>query len=189
MKKSKVSKSTKAVKAVEVTEQEKEIRDELEAAAVSLLAQESKPIELTEEEKALQFKEMLLANINRQDFVMPFFSDLMYATLLTEGKVVNFPELLRQSNYNSLPSLMPYNEEYNQRGFAMSRGRVFMSLCLNKSADDIIAFDVYNRKLENSQVKHANIHRKILAVAKAYFPEIHKQIKTLYPKSAFKGQG
>jgi hypothetical protein len=182
MKKSKVSKSAKTV------EKAKNIRDELEASAVSLLVQENKPIELTEQEKQVQFKDLLLANINKSDFVMPFFSDLMYATLLTENKVINFPALSRQSNYNSLPSLMPYNEEFQQRGFAMSRGRIFMCLCLNKSASEIISFDIYNRKLENSQLKHANIHRKILAVSKAYFPLIHKEIKTLYPKSAFKGQ-
>ena len=183
MKKSKVSKSVKAV------EKEKENRNEEEAIANIEIIQESKPAELTEQEKQVQFKDALLANINKYDFVMPFFSDIMYATLLIEKKVVNFPELSRQSNYNSLPSLMPYNEEYQARGFAMSRGRIFMSLCLNKSTDDIIKFDVYNRKLENSQVKHSNIHRKLLAVSKAYFPLIHAQVKVLYPKSAFKGIG
>lgn len=185
MKKSKVSKVVKAVS----VEEAKEIRSEEEAAAVSLLVQESKPIELTDEEKQVQFKDLLLSNINKHDFVCSFFSDLMYATLITENKVVNFPSLSRQSNYNSLPSLMPYNEEHQARGFAMSRGRVFMSLCLGKSASDIIAFDVFNRKLENSQVKHSNIHRKILAVSKAYFPLLHKDIKTLYPKASFKGIG
>lgn len=180
MKKSAKSKEVKRVKedAKKAIEIVKEVRDENESIEIAVLEEDEK-----------QFKEMLLSNINKSEFVCPFFSDLMFATLITEGKVVNFPSLSRQSNYNSLPSLMPYNPEYDKKGFAGSRGRIMLSLCLNKSALDIIAFDVFNRKLENSQVKHSNIHRKLLAVSKAYFPEIHKQVKTLYPKASFKGQG
>jgi len=132
----------------------------------------------------IALKELLLSALSNNSFVMPFFSEDMFYTLLLEGKIKNIPTSNRVSNYESLPFIMPYDSEYKQRGFAGSRGRVFFSIATDKTPLDLIEFDLTNRQLENRQLRKRNIKRKIQAIGKAYFPIVN--IKEKYPIAMFK---
>lgn len=139
------------------------------------------------EEQLLAFKEKLLANLNSPELEIPFFSEVMFNMLAEEGKIVNAPGSVRVSHYHSLPSQMPYDPEQQARGFGGKRGRMFFSLCLNKSADEVIQLETFNRKKEgNNRLEPILYRRTLAAMAKGYFPEIHKEFKTKYPINLFK---
>jgi hypothetical protein len=130
--------------------------------------------------------EMLFSILDNQQFAMPFFSQALYEALIVSGKAKNLASAQRMSGYESLPYIFPYDEKFKEKGFSGSRGRMFASCVLGLTADQIITFDMYNRKLEGTQEKKKNVHRKLLAISKAYFPLLHDNRKTLYPIEKFK---
>jgi hypothetical protein len=139
------------------------------------------------EEKLAKLKEHLLANLNNPEFVLPFFSEPMFQMLVQEGKVVNVPVAERVSGYHSLPFQMPYDEERKARGFSGKRGRMFFSLVMNKTSDELIALESFNRVVENNHRLEPMLYRKTLqAMAKGYFPAIHAEFKVKYPVVRFK---
>jgi hypothetical protein len=130
--------------------------------------------------------ELLFSILDNQQFAMPFFSEALYEVLILQGKVKNIASVQRLSGDESFPYIFPYDEKYQEKGFSGSRGRCFLACCIGLSADQLITFDLYNRKLEGTQERKKNIHRKILAISKAYFPKLHDSRKVLYPISKFK---
>jgi len=129
-------------------------------------------------------KNLVLTSLDDTLVTIPFVSERMIEVLYAENKIVNFPEKERKSGYESLPFTLPYDEKFQDKGFSGSRGRVFLSLLCNFPVSQIIAFDMYNRKIEQTQLRKRNIKRKINAIAKAYFPYL--DVKTLYPNQLFK---
>ena len=143
--------------------------------------------ELKTEEQRKKMEEILLSNLNSPEFRMEFFSEEMFKVLVRENKLVNTPVVERTSGYNSLPMVMPFDEKRQQNGFSGKRGRMFYSLCMGKTAGEVIAFETSNRKAENNDRLEPVLFRKTLAaMAKGYFPEIHKVFKDRYPVSIFK---
>ena len=141
----------------------------------------------TEAEKLEALKQRLLASLDSTEFALPFFSEVMYNMLVEEGKLVNVPEKERGSKYYSLPSIMPYDAEEKKRGFSGKRGRMFYSLCLGKDSEFVKDLETFNRKKEgNNRLEPLLYRRTLAAMAKGYFPTIHKDFKTLYPIVHFK---
>jgi len=64
---------------------------------------------------------------------------------------------------------------------------MFFCLVLNKPAEHVIEFEESNRRRTINPRLEPMLYRKThQAMAKAYFPEIHKNYKTLYPAVKFK---
>ncbi len=152
----------------------------------------AKKEKVSSEAQIKELKAKILASLNDVTFELPFFSDGIFELLLTEDKIVNVPSETRQSNYHSLPPMFPYNASgkyEGQKGQSGTRGRCIFALSVNKSANDFIAFETFNRKAEgrnSTKDLSPNLFRRTLqAECKAYFPELHKVFNTLYPSSSF----
>jgi hypothetical protein len=198
-KKKAASKKSKKVEQEAIMETVEEMvlpsEETVEAAPVIKTVETPVVVEATEtpdgkpsvEEQLLAFKEKLLANLNSPELELPFFSEVMFDMIAEEGKIVNAPGAIRVSQYHSLPSQMPYDPEQKSNGFGGKRGRMFFSLCMNKSADEVIQLETFNRKKEgNNRLEPILYRRTLAAMAKGYFPEIHKEFKTKYPIGLFK---
>ena len=113
-----------------------------------------------------QIQELVLSSCNNEKFTGRFFSQDMFNYMSENNLLVNTPVLVRGSNYNSLPTQLPYNREEGSRGFAQARGDSFFSLCIDKIEKTILSY--YRPEL---------MIRKTLAMSKGYFPEKHAEIK------------
>ena len=133
----------------------------------------------TEVEKLEALKQKLLVSLDSAEFALPFFSKVMEEILEKEGKIVNVPVEIRQSNYTFLPSVNPHQ-------FGKKRGRMYFSLLVNKTAEEINALEDYNRRIEGGRLQPDLWRRTLQNMVNGYFPYLKAEFKTKYPLSAFR---
>ncbi len=135
----------------------------------------------------------LLSILNDPHFSLPFLSLTDYEILKGEGLVINEPSQVRLSQDNTMRSLFPFNEDEGTRGVAGSRARSIFVCALNLNKEYFKEFEEYNRRQIGRGCKggilsnHAYLsYRTLGEIARAFFPSVQAEIKTLFPVKFFK---